>query len=307
MGTTYSVKVDCLPNGTTADQLKEQIDQRLERLNDLMSTYRQDSELQRFGRDTGTDWFDVSPETAAVVAEALRISRLSGGAFDATVAPLVNLWNFGPDAKVFRIPSDQEIAEAKKHVGFEEIDVQLTPPALRKQHPDVTLDLSGIAKGFAVDQIAEYLDRLKVAGYLVEIGGETRTKGLKRDETLWKVGIQRPTEFDVAIQKIILLGNRSLATSGDYRNYFEQDGQRFSHTIDPRTGRPIAFRLASVSVVTDSCMTADALATAFMVLGPEASYNLAVQQQLAVLFVIRSEKGFVERATPAFQQFLGTE
>ena len=307
MGTLYSVKVDRLPEKMTADQLKTEIDAELERLNDLMSTYRPESEVSRFSKSTETGWFEVSPETATVVAESLRISRLSGGAFDITVAPLVELWNFGPNAGEFRIPPDEEILAAQERVGFASVEVRLDPPALRKSRPDVTLDLSAIAKGFGVDQIAGYLLQKGVGGYMVEIGGETRTYGTKQDGTPWRIGIQKPVAHELALQKTIEPGDRALATSGDYRNFFEKDGRRYSHTIDPRTGHPIEFHLASVSVVTEMCMTADALATAITVLGPDAGYDLAVEQNLAALLIVRTNDGFEEKATPEFLRLFGQD
>jgi thiamine biosynthesis lipoprotein len=270
-----------------------------------MSTYRLDSEISTFNDSVASEWFDVSHETALVVAEAQRVSALSGGAFDATVGSLVNLWSFGPDDRPQRMPTDEELEAAMRQVGHGSIDVRASPPALKKAHTDVSIDLSGIAKGFGVDQLAAFLDSVGVAAYLVDIGGEMRATGRKSDGSPWRVGIEKPADTPNAPRQIlrtIELHDQALATSGDYRNFFEVAGTRYSHTIDPRTGRPIEFGLASVSVVHPTCMTADALATALMVLGADEGYNFAVEHDLAVLFVVRMGMEFEQRATPAFDR-----
>jgi len=241
-----------------------------------------------------------------VVGEAIRTSQQTGGAFDATVGPLVNLWHFGPERNGGSVPSDSQIAENRERVGYQRVQARLDPPALKKSRPDVEVDLSAIAKGFGVDKVAEYLDRRGAEGYMVEIGGEVRTRGRRGDGSPWKIGVVKPADDPAGgqslVQRVLPLGDDALATSGDYRNFFEQDGTRYSHTIDPRTGRPVEHQLASVTVVGPTCMQCDALATALMVLGPEAGYNLAVDRALAVLFVVRDGDRFSERATPVFQQ-----
>jgi len=306
MGTSYSVKVSRLPAGLTLPQLRNEVNRRLERLNAFMSTYRTDSDVSRFNTSTSTGWFPVSRDTAVVVAAAQRISRMTRGAFDVTVAPLVDLWHFGPGNGEFRVPTEEQIQSAKQRVGFENLDVRLDPPALRKRRADLAIDLSAIAKGYAVDQVAAYLESRGIDGFLVEIGGETRTKGSKADGQPWRVGIERPDATRLAVLRAIELGDRAIATSGDYRNFFVMDGKRYSHEIDPRTGRPIEFRLALVSVVAESCMTADALATAIMVLGVQDGYNFAVDHALAVLMVERTSGGLQVKMTPRFQRLFGS-
>jgi len=304
MGTRYTVKLSEMPAGLEENELKTAIEERLETINNQMSTYRPDSELSRFNRHQATDWFEVSPATFHVVAAAIEMSEVSGGAFDATVAPLVELWNFGYTKGSDRIPTAAEISEARIGVGYQKIQVRQQPPALRKQDARVSVDLSAIAKGFAVDQIAEYLDQVGVAGFMVEIGGEVRTKGIKEDGTTWTIGVVSPEQAVRGVHQTVELADRSLATSGDYLNYFEQDGKRYSHTINPLTGRPVEHSLASVSVVCPECMRADAWATALMVLGPEDGYNLAAERDLAVLLIVREDGRFVEKSTPAFDQLV---
>lgn len=302
MGTTYSVKLADPPAGKTQEGLQVEIERILDAVDSDMSTYRDDSLLSRFNRHEGTDWFSISQDLARVVSESRRVSELSDGAFDVTVLPLVNLWHFGPTADAVEVPASEAIDRVRLQVGYRKLEVRLSPPALRKQRADLAVDLSAIAKGFAVDQVAELLEALGADAYLVEIGGETRTRGNKPDGSPWRIGIEAPEAHQRSLRKVVLLGDHAMATSGDYRNFFERDGQRYSHTIDPRTGRPITHRLASASVVADTCATADAMATAILVLGPDAGFQLAVDEGLAALLIIRDNGGFTERPTPRFRE-----
>ena len=304
MGTSYTVKIRDLPEGGDRSTIHAGIDRILERINSRMSTYREDSELTLFNRNQTTDWVEVSSETVFVIHEALRISRLTDGAFDITVGPLVNLWGFGPGSESESIPVDNAIQGALESVGYKHLHVQDSPPALRKDHPEVQIDLSAIAKGYAVDQVAGYLESLKVSNYLVEVGGELRGKGEKTEGKPWKVAVEKPVPNERTILHVLHLGGQAMATSGDYRNFFVHNAQRFSHTINPRTGQPVTHQLASVTVVTPSCMEADALATGLMVLGPTAGYELAAREKLAALFITRIGEGLRERATPDLDRFL---
>ena len=307
MGTTYSVKLATTLGEDERASLDVDIQDVLDTINQQMSTYIADSELSQFNQHSGTDWFPVSPEVVQVVVAASHVSEWSDGAFDVTVSPLVNLWGFGPGASRDRIPTGDEIAQALPAVGYTKVESRESPPALRKSHAEIMVDLSAIAKGFAVDQIAELLDRLGITSYLVEIGGELRARGAKTDGSDWKVGIETPHDSRRTLHRAVSLRDRAMATSGDYRNYFEQAGQRFSHTIDPRTGRPVEHRLASVTVIAETCMNADAMATALMVLGPDEGYNRAVQDELAVLMLVRDGQQFVEKASPAFDSLIEPE
>jgi thiamine biosynthesis lipoprotein len=305
MGTSYTVKVVDLPPSLDSGALEQEISDILGSLNSRMSTYDADSELSRFNLSQGTGWFDVSEETATVVGEALRIGALTGGAFDVTVGPLVNLWSFGPaENHPGRTPPDEKIQDALGRVGYQNVDVRRTPPRIRKKRPDVYLDLSGIAKGYAADAIAAHLERRKLHNYMVDIGGEIKANGYNNRGEAWRIAVESPVAGTREIRKVIALKNLAVATSGDYRNYFEQDGVRYSHIIDPRSGRPVSHRLASVTAVHASCMTADALATALLVLGPDKGYDLAAREDLAVLCIVKTDKGFVEKTTPAFQKLL---
>jgi thiamine biosynthesis lipoprotein len=304
MGTTYTVKVAELPADATLVELRSAVDERLEWINRHMSTYVADSDVSRFSQHSGSDWFEVARETAFVVSVAQQIAEDTDGAFDITVGPLVNLWSFGVERRPDGLPTDQEIAARRSRVGYQNIEVRRAPPALRKQRPDVAIDLSGIAKGFAVDQIAELLDRRGIRGYMIEIGGEVRTRGHKADGGVWRIGIERPVSDSRAVYRVVALEDRSLASSGDYRNFFDWNGRRYSHEIDPQTGFPVDGQLAAVSVLAPDAMTADALATAYFVMGPTRAWQHAEKSQVEVLLILRDGDGFRERMTAGFSRCL---
>ncbi|NIO10979.1 MAG: FAD:protein FMN transferase ApbE [Deltaproteobacteria bacterium] len=304
MGTTYSVKLRNLPSGLDPDSLQRQIERILERINGSMSTYLEDSELSRFNRQVSTDWIEVSSETLEVINAAMQTSKMTDGAFDITVGPLVNLWGFGPHRRDNGIPSEAHIRAALNKVGYDKIHTRTTAPAIRKDHPKTEVDLSAIAKGYAVDQITEHLEKTGVFDYLVEIGGELRAHGMNANGTPWTVGIEKPISSQKVLHKVVQLTDQAMATSGDYRNFFKYKGNRFSHTIHPRTGRPVEHQLASVTVIGPSSMIADALATGLNVMGPEIGFELAEREKIAALFIIREGDSFRTRATAAFAEVI---
>ncbi|MFQ5602469.1 MAG: FAD:protein FMN transferase [bacterium] len=306
MGTTFVVKMvkntGQMPD-LNSEELETAIDEILLQVNQQMSTYLPDSEISQFNRSEGSDWFAISSDFARVLTAALEIAKKSNGAFDPTVGPLVNLWGFGPEHLAALIPSDEEIRKKKALTGYEKIAVRAEPPAVRKTLPGVYCDLSAIAKGFGVDRVAEYLETSGITNYMVEIGGEVRVKGRGPTGQMWRIGVESPDDPS-GLQMVLHLKDNALATSGDYFNYFEKDGVRYSHTIDPRTGKPIMHKLASVTVLHKSCMLADGFATAINVLGPVDGFELAVQQELLVYLIVRGEHGFEEKMTPAFENFI---
>lgn len=304
MGTQYHVTIARAPADFDVDVMRREIDAELHRINAQMSTYLPDSEISRFNSQSETLWFDVSPEFASVVKRAQEVSEMTGGAFDVTVGPFVDRWNFGPDRTNMEIPSDAEIANLKQAVGFRLIEIRDDPPALRKQRPEVQIDLSAIAKGFAVDRITQLLESHGLQHYLAEIGGEVRARGTNAAATAWTVGIEKPVADARLVHRVVHLRDAAMATSGDYRNFIEIDGRRYSHMIDPRTGYPVDHHLASVSVIADDCLSADAWATALMVLGPDRGYELARQMGIAALLIERTETDLLERATPEFENIV---
>ncbi|MCA9214951.1 MAG: FAD:protein FMN transferase [Planctomycetales bacterium] len=287
MGTTYSVKIGTASPGldplsgvvtengrSSIDVLHELIDERLAEIDQRMSTYKVDSEVTIFNSSKSEDWFPVSAETATVVNRALEISAQTNGAFDITVGPLVRLWNFGAGSKANpTVPTGTEIERTQSQTGYSNLDVRLEPPALRKRIPTLEIDLSGIGKGYAVDQIASLLETHRISDYLVEIGGEIRVSGQpahRSGQANWSLGIEAPRSDTRSVSQVLALTNQAMASSGDYRNFFEVDGVRYSHTIDPRTGRPVQHQFAASTILASDCATADALATAILVMGPNA-------------------------------------
>ncbi len=302
MGTYYRVSVSTLPAELTEEDLKSIIETRLGEINSRMSTYLENSEVSHFNQSTDTGWFPVSADTAKVVIEALRVFQQSEGAFDITVGPLVNLWGFGPAEKKRQIPDQSSIKEALQKIGSKHLQARLSPPALKKEISDLQIDLSAIAKGFAVDAVAESLKAEGLISFLVDIGGEMLASGKKTDDVPWRIAIESPNAKKHGIQSILPLTNQAIATSGDYRNYFESKGQRFSHEIDPRTGQSINHSLVSVSVLDKSCMRADAWATALIVLGPKRGKDLAAKAKLPFFFILSEKGGFNELKSAGFDQ-----
>ncbi len=303
-GTSFTIKVSKLPNSITGKRVRKQIEQLLDELNGQMSTYQQDSELSMINANQSTEWLVVSSPLFAVLKQANTISKLSNGAFDITVGPLVNLWGFGPSPMSFVAPDKTVIEQHLKKIGFKKILFNENNQKIKKLEPEIYIDLSAIAKGYAVDRVGLLLESHGIVNYMVEIGGELRLKGYNAINKPWRIAIEKPTAGNRAIQKVLPLSNISLATSGDYRNYFEFEGVRFSHTIDPRLGMPITHKLASVTILSDTTMRADALATALMVLGVEQGFGLAEKENIAALFIIKTEGGFIEKATSSFIETL---
>lgn len=310
MGTTYALQAPRLPAGLDGRELAEQADTILFELDARLSTWKADSELSRFNAARTTDWFAVSPDTVCVVAEALRIARQSGGAFDPTVLPLVELWGFGPAGRrpPGTLPTEAELDAVRASIGHSLVEFRTDPAALRKARADVALDLSGIAEGHALDAVARRLEELGLDSYMVELGGELRLRGRGSGGSPWRVALEEPAPGPLRIRarRVIELEAGAVATSGDARNAFEHEGRRYPHVLDPRSGRPVAGEVASVTVVGPDAARADALATALFVLGPEAGLELASCEGAEALFLLRAEGAFVERATPGFPERRGS-
>lgn len=300
MGTTYSVKLVGLPRSADLDAMKLGVHGVLETVNRQMSTYRPESELSRLNAADAGVWVPTSDDTRLVIDEALRISHLTQGAFDPTIGPVVDLWGFGSGREEPQLPSQVELAAVRETVGFSKVETRSGEPAVTKQASGVHLDLSGIAKGFGVDRVAEYLERQGIENFLVEVGGELRSKGKAPGGQPWRVGIERPSGVPGDLQQVVDLNGEALATSGNYRIFFEQDGQRYSHIINPRSGRPVEHNLASATVVAPTTMEADALSTSLLVLGPDAGMEFAVEQDIAAFFVTGNGESFSEASSPAF-------
>lgn len=275
MGTTYHIKVVA---GRSFDPAMAQaaVTACLERVNQSMSTFRPDSEISRFnGLENADTPLTISKDFLQVMQTARRIHRLTDGAWDGTVAPLVNIWGFGKDGPLRQVPAAEAVERARQTVGFDLIAIEAAG-RLSKKRPGVTLDLASIAKGYGVDQVAAVMAGLGFKDYLVEIGGEVYAAGVRPDGKPWRVGINRPEVAAAAdaVYKVVPLHNRALATSGDYRNFYQVEGKSYSHIIDPRTGYPIVNQVVSASVVAGDCTLADGLATGLMVMGADQGIAL---------------------------------
>jgi thiamine biosynthesis lipoprotein len=301
MGTTYNIKF-VAEEAVDAEKLQQEVDVLLVEINKLMSTYDPDSELSQFNQWQSTEPFSLSGETLFVLREAKRLGAMSHGVLDVTVGPLVNLWGFGPQAKPDKKPSAQTVAAVKAKTGLDKLI--LLDDGARKTDPDLYVDLSTIAKGYGVDVVAELLEQYNLVNYLVEIGGEMRVAGHKATGDQWRIAVEKPISSERSVQEIISIGNNAIATSGDYRNYFEEQGVRYSHLIDPRTGSPISHNLVAVTVVHPSSMTADGLATALVVMGKDAALSLAQQNALAVLLITKENGEFKAYTTAQFQPYM---
>ncbi|HET9947499.1 MAG TPA: FAD:protein FMN transferase [Longimicrobiales bacterium] len=300
-GTTWSVRIDGSLAPGRLEDARRAVQSRLEQVDRLMSTFDSTSELTRFNRHAGTGPVAVHPDLIEVLARARRVSERSGGAFDPTVAPLVDAWGFGPPLVVPRAPGEDVIASLLERVGWERIAIDTLAHTVAKTHPLAALDLSGIAKGWAAERVAAGLAALGIEHALVEVGGELQALGTRGDGRPWRIGIERP-DGEPGLWGTIDLTDAGLATSGDYRNWFEDGGATYAHIIDPRTGRAVPRRRLSVTVVHPDASIADAWATALLVLGPEEGDEVARREGVAALFLHATDAGIEARLTPALER-----
>jgi len=307
MGTYYSVKVPRPPAGLDVKDLQIGVEAALAQVVGEISTYDPGSELSRVNRNPSAEWIPASTNLLAIAREGKAIGDLSGGAFDVTIGPLVNLWGFGPERKPDEVPTADAIRATRERVGAGMLSLRDEPPALRKARGDMYIDLSAMGEGEGADRVAAYLDARGIRDYMVAVAGTLRVKGKNAKGEPWGIAIEVPDPSERAVERIVPATDESISTSGDYRNFFEKGGRRYSHHIDPKTGEPVAQRLASVSVVLPggphSARRADGLATALLVMGESRGPELAAREGIAALFIVREEKGFREIASPAFARF----
>jgi FAD:protein FMN transferase len=306
MGTTWSAQV-VMPPSRETENVRIGIQSELDLIVNQMSPWLESSDLSRFNASAAGTNHRLPDPFFEVLDCALTIARESKGAYDPTVGPLVDLWGFGPTPAIAEPPSDATLNAARAGMGWNRITVNKAAGTAR-QSGGASIDLCGIAKGYGVDRVAESLRRAGHRHFLIEVGGELRGEGMKPDGTPWWVSVERPVQTHGsphdAPEMIVALHALSIATSGDYRRYFEHDGVRYAHTIDPRTGRPVVHDVASVTVLHETCMEADAWATALMVMGAEEGEVFAAERNLAALFIRRAAPGFIETLTPAFRDML---
>ena len=307
MGGTFSVKIV-----TPKDELEtpglHDVDRALrstlDRIEGLMSTWDRDSELSRFNRSTSLEPFAVSSETFEVFKWSIDVGILSGGALDVTIGPLVDAWGFGPSGPRNAVPTNEDIARLREAVGLDRIELNPSTLTVRKTRPQVRCDLSSVVPGYAADRLSTELANRGFTDFLVDVGGEVLTRGRNEAGEPWQVAIERPQPQSHDLERVVPISNLAITTAGDYRKYREVNGQRVAHILDPRTGRPLTHRLASVTVIDTLAVRADAFDTALMVLGPDDGMALATKLNLAALYIERTGDGFTERATARFDEIV---
>ena len=306
MGTTYTIKV-YVDSWRSQKSLKKQISQKLEHINMIFSTWNEESELSKFNKFDSDDYFDVSSELVSVLTASKDIHELSKGAFDPSMKPLFDLWGFGSNTIYYEIPNKADIDMVSEYVGFNKLVI--SENKLKKEHSKFSLNLSSLVKGYCVDQIVDVLAEIGVDKYMVEIGGEVRV-GSPSDDFSWNIGILNPQylKIDNDLLLTVNLKNNSIATSGDYKNYFEKNNHVYSHIFDPRLGRPISNNIASVTVIAPNCMLADGLATALSVIGLNRGLSIIESySDVECLFVVRDEKNkFKFFSSSGFSKFVSS-
>lgn len=299
MGSTYSIQYVRTANAPAPKELQRQVESILGDVDQQMSTYRSDSDIERFNRLPANSCLPMPAPILQLVRTGEQLSQASEGAFDLTVEPLLNLWGFGPQARELKVPDAMTLLQARQRVGHQHLRIdgeQLCKDAA------VEVDFNSIAAGYAVDRISSLLTENGIHHYLAEATGELKAEGHKPDGTPWRIALEEPRDDQQVAEKIIHVDGFGVSTSGDYRNYFQQDGRRYSHTLDARTGAPVSHQLASVTVLHPSALMADGLSTLLLILGPEQGWDYAEQHQVAAFFVVREGGGFVTRSNKAFEQ-----
>lgn len=296
MGSTYSVKWVETEVSPEPEQVKLQVDDMLEQFESIASTWRPESQLSQFNAAPAGHCQQMPQSIIDLVVFAERLREESQGSFDLTLGPLMRLWGFHGDRNP-QIPDEQQLVEAMQRVGHEHL--QLRGNQLCKTRP-LELDISAIAAGYMVDEVAERLIALGIESYMVELTGELKADGSKPGGSPWRIAVEEPRDESRVAQLVLPLRGHAVSTSGDYRNYFEHEGQRYSHTFDPLSGKPVLQDLAAVTVLHPSAAWADGLSTVLLVKGSQQGWDYALEHDLAALFVIREGDGFVSRSTPRF-------
>ncbi len=305
MGTFWRVSVIGVDEAK-AQALRAKVQAQLDADDRLLSTWKNDSALMRFNHATDTRPWPVSEAMADIVTLSLRIGAKTHGAMDITVGPRVKLWGFGPDKQPVATPDAQAIAAAKARTGLQHLQVinQSGRQFLQKDIPDLFVDLSTVGEGYAADHLARLMEQEGISRYLVSVGGALVSRGMNGEGKPWRVAIQKPTDRENAVQAIVDINGHGISTSGSYRNYYELDGKRISHVIDPQTGQPITHKLVSVTVIAPTALEADGWDTGLMVLGPEKAQQVVREQGLAVYMIVKEGEGFKTWMSPQFRTFL---
>ncbi|WP_166359367.1 FAD:protein FMN transferase [Pseudomonas akapageensis] len=304
MGSSYTVQYVRSPGSPGPEQVKGEVEAVLAGIDQMFSTYRSDSDIERFNALPANSCQVMPVPLLQLVRVGEQFSEQSQGAYDLTVEPLLDLWGFGPQAREEKVPDAQALASTRQRVGYRHLRIQ--GDSLCKD-ARVEVDFNSIAAGYAVDQVVDRLQLLGVTSFLVEVTGELRATGRKPDGSHWRVALEVPRDDREEAQQVISVDGYGVSTSGDYRNYFERDGKRYSHTLDARTGAPVEHTLAAVTVLDPSALMADGWSTFLMILGPQEGWDFALQHEIAALFVMHADNGFTTRATPAFERLATNE
>lgn len=299
MGSTYSIQYVRQAGVPAPAEVRVAVEQILAEVDRQMSTYRSDSEIERFNQLPADRCRKMPAPVLELVRVGEQLSEQSEGAFDLTVEPLLNLWGFGPQARAEKVPTARAIAEVRQRVGHAHLRID---GDLLCKDAAVEVDFNSLAAGYAVDTIVAKLEAMGIRDYLAEVTGELKGAGKKADGTPWRVALEAPRDDRQVAERIVAIDGYALSTSGDYRHYFEQDGQRFSHAFDARSGLPISHALASVTVIHPEALMADGLSTLLLILGPERGWDYAEKHAIGAIFVMRADTGFVTRTTPAFER-----
>ncbi|RKQ38515.1 FAD:protein FMN transferase ApbE [Enterobacter sp. R1(2018)] len=308
MGTFWRVSLAGI-DSARQNELRTRIQAQLDGDDRLLSTYKSDSALSRFNQSRSTEPYPVTEEMSDIVTASLRIGAKSGGAMDITVGPLVNLWGFGPDKQPIKTPTQAQIDAAKALTGLQHLTVinKAGRQWLQKDLPGLYVDLSTVGEGYAADRLARLMEQNGISRYLVSVGGAVVTRGTNQDGKAWRVAIQKPTDRENAVQAVVDLNGHGISTSGSYRNYYELEGKRLSHIIDPVSGAPVQHRLVSATVIAPTALEADGWDTGLMVLGTEKAKQVAQKEGLAVYLITKEDKGFSTWMSPQFKTFLLSE
>lgn len=317
MGTYYRVTLSSGLKGSVEGEnqtlrisLQQDIESRLQEINQAMSTYDDNSEISHFNRLEKNDCQVIGDDFDKVLNLSTKIYQQSEGYFNPMVGPLVERWGFGRELKDFSFPSDEEISKLLSVSDYLNLFHGQIDQEYCKANPASSLNLSAVAKGYGVDAIADLLEEKSYINYLVDIGGELRAGGLNPKGEKWHLAIEKPVNQLQTIQKTIYVSGRGIATSGDYRNFFEWKGQRYSHTIDPNTGFPVEHNLASVTVLAETAANADAWATALLAAGPDRAKQMSQKYDLAVYLITRKhdkQEEFSEWHSTGFNEFLSSK
>jgi thiamine biosynthesis lipoprotein len=304
MGTSYTIKIVDMPQGEDPQSVYEQIYADLELVNFEFSNWEPNSTVVKFNNMSAGEHIELSQHFINVMDQSITLSELSDGRFDVTLGPIIDLWGFGP-TKRLNTPSDEDVQRVAKSVGLSEVlSYDRGQKTLEKRQSESELNFSAIAKGYAADVIAQTLQNIGIQNYMIEIGGDMIVRGVNQNGDQWRVAIEKPVEGDRAIELILSLKDQALASSGDYRNFYMEDGKRLSHIIDPKTMRPVTHSLASVSVIANDAAWADGLATALLVLGAQQGLAVSNEQNIAAYFIERTENGFKHSYSDAFAPYL---